>query len=330
MTEKELSKDKIYSINNLLEELSNTKKIKNLEIFRKELIQIKEKSEKIQLSIIQKFIILFYSYYNNLEFKYQSIYTSKLIQLANNMINNFNNPNILNLIQSEINQNFNEEFKNYKIFSDEYKEKDCYEICFSLCILSKNIELMIIFFSKYLKVSLFDEEDKYNSLNLNNPITGTLFNSLFINLYKEIKNKKMNNLDSIITNCFKESNIFLNNMLRCDKCYEIKMIKLSTNNNFFFLKCSNCDKKYIESTEFQVNDTIYLNINCTSCSKKILLYEENCKCTRCKSLFCPKCINDHFKHCFTLNYIKLYEVGYKCEIILNIFHIVFSAKKIYV
>ena len=54
MTEKELSKDKIYSINNLFEELSNTKKIKNLEIFRKELIQIKEKSEKIQLSIIQK------------------------------------------------------------------------------------------------------------------------------------------------------------------------------------------------------------------------------------------------------------------------------------
>ena len=192
MTEKELSKDKIYSINNLFEELSNTKKIKNLEIFRKELIQIKEKSEKIQLSIIQKFIILFYSYYDNLEFKYQNIYTSKLIQLANNMINNFNNPNILNLIQSEINQNFNEEFKNYKIFSDEYKEKDCYEICFSLCILSKNIELMKIFFSKYLKVSLLDEEDKYNSLNLNNPITGTLFNSLFINLYKEIKNKKMN------------------------------------------------------------------------------------------------------------------------------------------
>ena len=256
------------SLDTLFIELTKLKNLNNLERFNEEIRILYEKAEQIPLLMIQKFIIIFYSHYNNLVCKEQNNYIRKLIQLATIMINNFKKPNILNIIQSEINQNFIEDFKNYKIFADKYETKDCFKICFSLCILSKNIELMKIFFTKYLEVSLFNE-DKFNSLILNNPITGTLFNSLFISLYEEIKNNRRNNLDSIIKNCLDDSNISFYNMLRCNKCCEIKMIKLKENNNFE-VKCAHCDKNYSEFTEYQLNETIYLNLSCASCNNKLL------------------------------------------------------------
>ena len=313
MEENKSSEIQISPLDSLFNQISNIKKQKDLDKFKEELGKLNENAEKISLSMIQKFIILFYNYYNDFTFKEQNNYIGKLIRLAKIMINNIKKPKILNLIQSEINTNFYDDFKNYKIFADKYVEKDCFEICFSLCILSKNIELMYIFFTKYFEVSLFDE-DKFKSLNLNNPITSTLFNSIFISIYKEIKNNKSKNFDSeIIKNCLDDSNISLYNMLRCNKCYEINMIKLNRNKNFD-MKCAHCDKKYNEYTELQINSTIKSEFSCYSCNNTLLLYEENIKCAQCKKLFCPMCKNKHIKKSFCLNYIKLYEVGYRCEL----------------
>ena len=59
-----------------------------------------------------------------------------------------------------------------------------------------------------------------------------------------------------------------------------------------------------------------------------VLYEENFKCNKCKYLFCSMCKNKHLEKCFCLNNIKLYEVGYRCEL-HNIRYIAycFSCKK---
>ena len=328
MKENKPSEIQDNSVNTLFNEISNLKNVKNLETFNKEMRTLKEKAEKIDLSIIHKFIIQFYANYNNLAFKEQNKYMKKLILLATFMVNNFKKTelNLLNIIQSEINQNFVNDFKNYKIFADKYEAKDSFEIIFSLCILSKNIELMNIFFTKYLNVSLFDE-DKFNSLNLNNPITATLFNTLFMDIYHEIKNNGRNNLNAIIKKDLNDANISVNNMFRCDKCYSINQIKLNKEQNFE-VKCEYCDKDNKIFTEYELNDTIKLNLNCASCNNNLLLYEENYKCSKCKNLFCSMCKNKHLDKCFCLNYIKLYEVGYRCEL-HNIRYITycFSCKK---
>ena len=314
MNEIKPSETQVNSINTLFTEISNLKNIKDLEEFNEKIRILNEKTEKTELSTIHKFIIQFYALYNNLAFKEQNNHIKKLIQLSNIMINNFKKPeiNIVNVIQCEINQSFTDYFKYNKIFANKYDEKDSLEICFSLCILTKNIKLMNIFFTKYLKVSVFDK-DKFNSLNLNNPITATLFNTLFLDIYKEIKTKGKNNLNAIIQKNINDSNISVYNMFRCNKCYSIKQIKLNEEQNFE-VKCEYCDKDNKIFTEYELNATIKLNLNCASCKNKLLLYEENCKCNKCKNLFCPICKNKHLEKCFCLNYIKLYEVGYRCEL----------------
>ena len=185
MNEIQPSEAQDNSVNILFTEIWNIKNIKNIEEFNEKIRILNEKVEKTELSTIHKFIIQFYTLYNNFSFKEQNQHIKKLIQLSNIMINNFKKSeiNIVNIIQCEINQNFTDYFKYYKIFANKYEEKDCLEICFSLCILSKNIKLMNIFFTKYLKVPVFNK-DKFNSLNLNNPITETLFNSLFMDIYR--------------------------------------------------------------------------------------------------------------------------------------------------
>ena len=228
MNEIKPSETQVNSINTLFTEISNLKNIKDLEEFNEKIRILNEKTEKTELSTIHKFIIQFFTLYNNFAFKEQNKHIKKLIELSNIMTNNFKKSeiNIVKIIQCEINQNFTDYFKYYKIFANKYEEKDCLEICFSLCILSKNIKLMNIFFTKYLKVSVFDK-DKFNSLNLNNPITETLFNSLFKDIYIEIKKKGKNNLNEIIQKDLNDANIFINNMFRCDKGYLIYQIKLN-------------------------------------------------------------------------------------------------------
>ena len=315
-------------VNTLFTEISNIKNIKNIEEFNEKIRILNEKTEKTELSTIHKFIIQFFTLYNNFAFKEQNKHIKKLIELSNIMTNNFKKSeiNIVKIIQCEINQNFTDYFKYYKIFANKYEEKDCLEICFSLCILSKNIKLMNIFFTKYLKVSVFDK-DKFNSLNLNNPITATLFNTLFMDIYIEIKKNGKNNLNEIIQKNLNDANISVNNMFRCDKCYSIYQIKLNEEQNFE-AKCEYCDKENKVFTEQELNATIKLNLRCASCNNKLLLYEENFKCNKCKNLFCPMCKNKHLEKCFCINYIKLYEVGYRCEL-HNIRYIAycFSCKK---
>lgn len=148
------------ALNFIHKEIPKLKKLRNLEKFNDSMQQIKEMEEKAQLGILQKFAILFYSIYNELSFKEQNKDIQRLIKLADYMINSFKKDDILNQIQSEINKNFSEEdFKNHKIFEDRYTTKDSLEICFAICILSKNINLMKIFFKEYLKVNLFMNEN---------------------------------------------------------------------------------------------------------------------------------------------------------------------------
>ena len=306
-----LSKEHMIKLNDLTDELLKTKKIRNLQEFNEIMKKINKEAKIIQLSLIQKFILLFYSYYNNLVSESQNEKEAKLIKLANLMITNFKKENILNSIQTEINMNFSNDFKNYKIFSDKIKEKDTYEICFSICIISKNIKLMEAFFTEYLEVSEFNK-DNFISINLENPYASKLFDSLFNKLYEKIKKSQREGFSSIIEECKKGLNSSLFNMVRCSKCYDIMMINLNKEDNFQ-MKCSHCEKKYKEYTEEKVRETIFLKFYCVVCNSELFLYEENYKCTRCKSLLCPQCKSEHFRKCFSLNCIKLYEVGYKCE-----------------
>ena len=312
MNGKKQSKEQNEASNYILTEIPKLKKIHNLENFNDAMKKIKDNAEIIPLATLQKFAILLYSFYNDLSFKEKNKDTQRLIKLADYMINNLNKKEFLNLIQSEINAKFSkEDFKDYKIFEDRYSEKNPLEICFAIIILSKNINLMKIFFTEYLKVNVFSE-DKFNSINLENPFAAKLFDSLFYKLYEQIKIKQINNLNSIIKDYLDNANKSLFNMFRCSKCYDIMMIKLNIDNNFEMI-CPNCDKDYKVYTLIEIKETLILNINCAMCHNKLILYEENYKCIKCKSLLCSKCESKHLEKCLCLNYIKLYEVGYKCE-----------------
>ena len=50
------------------------------------------------------------------------------------------------------------------------------------------------------------------------------------------------------------------------------------------------------------------------CGKSLIMYEQNYKCSRCKKLLCLKCINKHCNNCCCFRFIKLYEIGYRCEL----------------
>ena len=174
---------------NLMNEIENLKKINNLEELK---LMIDELNEIKGLSMIQKFIILFFSHYNHLTSKTGN--NIKLIQLSTFMIDNFTNKDILSLVQKEIIINFYEDFKNYKIFSDNSKKYNVYEICFSICFLSRKIEIFVIFFNNYLNLEIFDANE-YDYLNLDNLVILTLLDNIFniffpfkkLNRYFEIK-----------------------------------------------------------------------------------------------------------------------------------------------
>lgn len=229
------------------------------------------------------------------------------------MINNFQKKKIQILVQNEIIKHFSKDFKNYKIF-DRTADKDPVQICFSIVLLSKNIEIMEKFFDKYLNVKIFDSNE-YQTLNLGNKVTSTLFDTLFNKVYEKLKNNEKENLDLVIKECIDDSNISVFNLFRCQKCYDIMLINLDkNNNNNFEMKCLNCDKNYREFTDLQISNSIFSKFYCINCKNKILLYRQNYKCTTCKSLICWNCKKEHFQNCFSLNYIQLYEIGYKCEI----------------
>ena len=238
-------------------------------------------------------------------------YVKKVIKLADLMILNFNKENLLNLIQGEIDTNFSDYFKTFKIFEDEKSKKDDLDICFAICVISKNITLMKLFFTEYLKVSVFTEE-KFISINLENIYALELFDIIFNKLYNNKKIVQTSEIDSLVKYCIDDSNKSLFKMFRCDKCYDIMNINLNNENNFF-TRSSNCSKKYISYTEFDLNKTILLTFKCCVCKNRLLLYQENYKCSKCKNLLCSKCKNIHLENCLSLNYIKLYEVGYRCE-----------------
>ena len=306
-----IDKKQLEALNALIGEISKSRELKNLEIFNETMNNIKKKAETIPLLSIQKFAISYFHIYNNLTIKEPNEYIKKLIKLADSMLLHFKKETLLNFIQNEICINFSEDFKTFKIFSVKLGKKDEFEICFAICIISKNITLMKIFFTEYLKVSVFSEEN-FISINLENPYALKLFDSIFNKLYINKIVIQSSELDSVVQDCIDDSNQSLFNMCRCDKCYDIMDIQLNLLNNFDS-RCSNCNKKYKSFKEFDLNKTILLSFKCTLCKNKLLFYQENYKCSNCKNLFCSKCKNKHLENCLSLNYIKLYEVGYRCE-----------------
>ena len=292
---------------NLMNEIENLKKINNLEELK---LRIDELNEIKGLSMIQKFIILFFSHYNHLTSKTGN--NIKLIQLSTFMIDNFTNKDILSLVQKEIIINFYEDFKNYKIFSDNSKKYNVYEICFSICFLSRKIEIFEIFFNNYLNLEIFDANE-YDYLNLDNPVFLTLLDNIFNKIYEKIKINNKENLNLIIRTCINETNSSYNNLLHCQNCYNIMNINLNNNRNIE-LKCLNCDENYKELGELEILKTINDKYECFNCKSQIMLYKQNLKCTTCKHILCYNCKNEHLKTCFSFNYINLYQVGFICEI----------------
>ena len=224
------------------------------------------------------------------------------------MINNIQFQNIIPYLENEINKCVPKEFEHYKIFKKEKKYKDDNEIFFSVCLLSKNIKLMKKYFSECLNEKLFEEND-YDLIDLENPIASKLFDSLFNGIYSAIKSEQRSNIPKIIKECLDDTNMSLNKLFRCNKCYDFMIMKFDKNAKFK-VKCINCSKKFKEYKKDEYK-TIF---KCFECEENIILYNKNYKCTRCKNILCSKCLNKHCNKCFNLRFIKLYDVGYKCEI----------------
>ena len=101
----------------------------------------------------------------------------------------------------------------------------------------------------------------------------------------------------------------LNKLFRCNKCYDFMIMKFDKNAKLK-VKCINCTKKFKDYKK----DEYKAIFKCFECGENIILYNKNYKCTRCKNILCSKCLNAHCKKCFNLRFIKMYDVGYKCEI----------------
>ena len=308
----------------IYQELIKTKNIYNIVNFNKTMETLEQKSQTEKLSVFQKFIILFYSHYNHLTC--QTKKEKKLYELSLFMLSNFRNHNILSLVQDEINENYQDDFKNYKIFSN-VKKNDSYETCFSLGILSKNIKIMKSFFYEYLNFPIFDENE-FNYLCLDNPHACTLFDSIFNKIYGKIKNNNKDNLYTLVEESIKDTNQSIYNILHCPNCYDIMTVELNDKNNFN-TKCSSCDKKAKDLEEKSLLNSVFIQFKCSVCKKNLFLYRQNYRCSSCKCLLCSNCKLEHLRSCFSLYYIKLYEVGYRCDIHnRNYEHYCFSCKKI--
>ena len=295
-------------IENIIDTIYRAKKSKTSDKFNEIMIPLYYEIQTAQLPITQKFSLMFYSFYNHLIPKSKNKDIQKLIDLSNFMINNIQFQNILPYLENEINKCVQKEFENYKIFKKEKKYRDDNEIFFSMCLLSKNIKLMKKFFSECLNEKLFEEND-YDLIDLENPNASKLFDSLFNGIYNAIKNEQRSNIPKIIKECLDDTNMSLNKLFRCNKCYDFMIMKFDKNAKFK-VKCINCAKKFKEYKKDEYK-TIF---KCIECEENIILYNKNYKCTRCKNILCSKCLNKHCNKCFNLRFIKLYDVGYKCEI----------------
>ena len=100
-------------IENIIDTISRAKKAKSLDKFNEIMISLYSET---QLSIRQKFSLMFYSFYNHLTPKNKNKDIQKLIDLSNFMINNIQIENILPYLENEINKCVPKEFENYKIF----------------------------------------------------------------------------------------------------------------------------------------------------------------------------------------------------------------------
>lgn len=298
------NKPKTLEENQNIQMLMDERKINSLEDINKIIGKLNEIAKIYGLSNIQKFLILFYSHYNH--FNPQAQCSSKLIQLSEIMLKKITKKNILFLVQEAITKLFPEE----NIFGDK-KDINFEDIGFALCKLSKNVDILETFFTSFLNIIIFNTNE-YHSLNLENPITLDLFEIIFDSIYGPKKDDKKA-VEEIIKNCIEKSNSCYNNLFRCKLCYDIMIIKLNNNNNIE-VKCQNCDKQYEEINEIDALKTFYTKIFCIQCKEQIFLYKQNFKCVTCKNLVCLNCKIKHFHECFSLNYINLFEVGYKCEL----------------
>ena len=210
MKEGQLFEEQQKMMEIFLNDISDIKKINTLEKFNEKIKALYNKTKTSQFSIIQKFSIIFYSFYNHLIPINNNKDTIKLKEISNHLLIGFQNGNTLSTLKNEINDKF-PELKVDKILENKGKDKDDYETCFSLCLLTKNFKLTELFLSDFLNVSIFQDDD-INSIDLENPIALELIDSLFKNLYKEIKDGKRENLKIIIQKCFDDLNISLNNL----------------------------------------------------------------------------------------------------------------------
>jgi hypothetical protein len=221
------------------------------------------------------------------------------------MIKNVANEMIIISIVNEINSLFPESKMDTGLKYDDY------EICFALCKLSHNIKIMEIFFSEYLKLNLF-QENEYNILDLENPNTRNIFENIFQNIYDKTKKCKKEEFD--INQIMAKSNNSINKLFRCQNCYDIMFMKLNQKNNieFEFKKCKDRPK---ELEDIKTLKTEYTKFYCYNCKDELFLYKENYKCFSCKRLLCMNCKIAHLKGCFSFNNnIKMYDVEFKCEI----------------
>ena len=106
---------------------------------------------------------------------------------------------------------------------------------------------------------------------------------------------------------------------------------MKLNNNNIEMRCTNCDKENKVFEEQDILKTISTKFTCVNCGTPIILYKQNLKCSSCKNIVCWNCRKIHLTNCLSLCYVKLYEVGYKCEIHQKYFiEYCFICKKIYV
>ena len=87
------TKDNKHYLKALMAEIEKSKKSKNTEELGVNVAKIYEQAKTSDISTIQKFIILFYKYYNKTTYKIKR--DDKLIQLSNFMIKNVANEMII-------------------------------------------------------------------------------------------------------------------------------------------------------------------------------------------------------------------------------------------
>ena len=94
MNEINLSKEHDQHIKTIIDTLSTAKKATSIHKFYELIHSLYSESLNTPLSVIQKFSIMFYSFYNHLEPKSQNKEIKKLIGLSNFMMNNLQMENI--------------------------------------------------------------------------------------------------------------------------------------------------------------------------------------------------------------------------------------------